>query len=76
MNGNNHKNVNNPQSQATQKAPTSTGDPMEANLIQETLDHERELNVDSMAYFGLAEIAEQLSHIHNSLRSYNVNACD
>jgi hypothetical protein len=75
MNGHNHKNVNNPQRQATPKAPMSTGGPMEANLIQETLDHEQELKVDSMAYFGLSEIAEQLSHIHNSLKSYNVNAC-
>jgi hypothetical protein len=31
---------------------------------------------DSVAYDGLSEVAEQLSHIHNSLRSYNVNACD
>lgn len=31
---------------------------------------------DSVAYDGLSEVAEQLSKIHNSLKSYNVNACD
>ena len=50
--------------------------PEEAKLLQETKDRERELNVDSAGYFGLSEIAEQLGKIHNSLTSYNVNACD
>ncbi len=31
---------------------------------------------DSIGYAGLSEIAEQLSKIQNSLRSYNANACD
>lgn len=31
---------------------------------------------DSVAYDGLSEIAEQLGRIQNSLKSYNVNACD
>jgi hypothetical protein len=57
-------------------AAKPVGDAPKAKLIQEELDRERELNVDSMAYLGLSEIAEQLSHIHNSLRSYNVNACN
>ena len=50
--------------------------PDETKLLQETKDREGELNVDSAGYFGLNEIAEQLGNIHNSLRSYNVNACD
>jgi hypothetical protein len=31
---------------------------------------------DNIASYGLIEIAEQLGKIHNSLKSYNVNACD
>jgi len=48
----------------------------EGKLLQETKNRERELNVDSVGYFGLSEIAEQLGKIHHSLTSYNVNACD
>ena len=49
---------------------------MEPLEDQETRNRERELHVDSVAFFGLSEIAEQLGKIHNSLRSFNVNACD
>lgn len=79
MKARNHEKVNdtdNQQLQATEKALAPTDEPVEAKLMQEALDRERDLNVDSMAYFGLSEIAEQLGHIHNSLRSYTVNATD
>jgi hypothetical protein len=39
-------------------------------------DADGTMTVDSIGYSGLAEVAEQLDKIHDSLKSYTVNSSD
>jgi len=69
-------NANGNGKQPRKKAAEQTASTEPVRVIMQRDSSEVVSEADSIGSYGLLEIAEQLSKIQNSLKSYNVNACD